>query len=80
MVREAQRRSGRCSKGEGLVPEDSANILPVLIPRVMIAFPTIAEKFKSFPMDFQNGTGKEQNNILIFQDMQGQLHVRYKER
>ena len=46
----------------------------------MIAFPTIAEKFKSFPMDFQNGTGKEQNNILIFQDMQGQLHVRYKER
>lgn len=30
-------------------------------------------------MDFQNGTGKEQNNILIFQDMQGQLHVRYKE-
>jgi len=62
VVREAQRRRGRCSKREGPVPEDSANTLPVLIHRVMIAFPTISEKFKSFPMDFKMRLAK--NGII----------------
>lgn len=80
MVREAQRRRGRHSKGEGPVPEDSANILPALIHRAIIAFFYNFRKTQKFSHRFQNEIGKEWNNILTFQDKHDQLRVRYKER
>lgn len=66
VVREAQRRH-RHGKGEGQVPEDSANVLPALIHGAIRDFPTISGKFK-FSHGFQNKIGKEQNNTLIFRE------------
>lgn len=58
----------------------TANILPALIHRAIIAFFYNFRKTQKFSHRFQNEIGKEWNNILTFQDKHDQLRVRYKER